>query len=824
VDGISDTFAVPLHSCVASNVDIVSYDPTSASQQRVGTVVFSHADKPTGTHVTSTFDETYNTGGSHDVSLGDFLKRPVEIYSTQVALGANLSINLNPWSAFLDDALVRRRIEGFKHIRGHLRVRAMITGNPFLFGRIIMAYEPRYDRSVLSRANTLSEAYRMQLSQLPHIFLDPTKGEGGEMTLPFFCPENWLDLTNSTAVSDMGTLTFNTFNTLKHANSTSGECLFRVYAWMEDAEICTPTANSYGTWVGQSAIEQITPVAAPVCASTMFLGLLYYWNWLKSRNQDDQRSTATIEAQSEFAEHPISATASAIERASGALAHVPMFAPYAKATELASSVAGKVAKAFGFSRPAVLQNIAPYREYEAGSLAVSNAHETVMPIAMDVKRELTVDPRTVGLPPVDEMAIAHVVGKESYFHTALWNDSDNANSSLVQINVTPGQFETDSTVLPNRSGLTPAAYISQMFRYWRGTIIYRFQIVASGMHRGKLRVTYDPVISPATGDFNQQYSRVIDLETDRDFEVPVQWHAREPWLKCETLDIGSTNFNKGVSPITLPAFHNGRLTLSVVNPLTSPDPDLAQDVEINVFMRMGPDAEFIVPSDTFALQPFSIRSSNGVVEPQSAMEADGLPQDNNPEGGEPMAPIGDTTETHTDKSSLIYFGESVPSLRTLLRRYRYRTSSSVGTYTWHLRPNISTTNFALQEAIMMMYAGWRGSMRFKSLGYESDSTLFVMNGNPNGNAFNLTAGESGSVANRGSLEFEIPYYYNKRFSHTRTSPFFAANTDTDNDDPNEHGYQLRMYGASNDSLHWHAVGEDFTCFFFLNIPLLFNNV
>jgi hypothetical protein len=359
-----------------------------------------------------------------------------------------------------------------------------------------------------------------------------------------------------------------------------------------------------------------------------------------------------------------------------------------------------------------------------------------------------------------------------------------------------------------------------LFNYWRGTVIYRFQIVASALHRGKIRVTYEPATSNTPGKVNEVYSRIIDIEECRDFEIPVQWHARTPWLKLENLDLGTTSFNKGSGSglTTLPDFHNGKLMISVMNPLVSPDPALGQSVSINCFARMGDDVQFNLPADTLATRQWSIRSTNVSVQPQSAMEADGLPQDNNPIGGEPIAPIGDVSIAQSDQTDLVFFGENIPSLRTLLRRYVY-SGNVVANGLYKMRQDVTVSKMPIREYVLAMYAGWRGSVRVKQMALTGDPTLVFANGNPRGLNYHITGGMMGMVANYGVLETEFPYYYNRRFSHARTPPTISANTETDVYYPNCDQYTFWVYGNNVES-QFDCIGEDFTCFFFLGTPLL----
>jgi hypothetical protein len=748
----------------------------------VGTLTFAHADSPAGVHMTSELESTYKTGESTDTPLGSFLNRPVEIFVTPVALGNMLANTIDPWSSFMNDPLVKKRIEGFRHIRGHLRIRAVITGNPLLFGRFIMSYEPRATMSMHPKAADLSECRRMQLTQMPHIFLDPTTSEGGEMTLPFFCPENFMDLTNASSVSDMGRLYLHSMNQLRHANSSAGTCNIRIYAWMEDALICTPTAADFGAWTGQS----------------------------------------------EFSDSPVSSTASAVAKAASYASDIPMFAPYAKATEMVAKGVGGIAKMFGFSRPQIVTNSQIYKDRLMGELATTNTFDPVMRLGTDVKGELTIDPRTVGLTPCDEMSISSIVARESFIDKVDWTEAQNSGQVLMSLNVTPTYFETDSSVFPWRSMVTPSCACAILFQYWRGTLIYRFQIVASALHRGKLRITYDPVGPTATGALNEVYSRIIDLENTRDFEVPIAWHAREPFLVVENIAIGSTAFPKGTGTgLTCePRYHNGQIRVEVLTPLTSPDPSLANSVSINMFQRGGPDVEFAVPVDRLAGDSITFRSSDNSVEPQSVMEVETDAQDNAPIGGAPIEPIGDQSIVISDATNLVFFGEVVPSLRTLLRRYTQVTRyASVISGLIPNRDDVSTARIPLVEYVMSMYVGWRGSIRHKINAQTSttDSAYTVTGRAATVLTYINSCGLNGMAQDTRSLLFEVPYYHNKRFSHCRTNPNFAANKDTNPFEPNL-GKTSWLGNLARTSDRFTAVGEDFTCFFFIGLPLLYRDL
>jgi hypothetical protein len=200
------------------------------------------------------------------------------------------------------------------------------------------------------------------------------------------------------------------------------------------------------------------------------------------------------------------------------------------------------------------------------------------------------------------------------------------------------------------------------------------------------------------------------------------------------------------------------------------------------------------------------------------MEADGLPQDNNPVGGEPIAPIGDVSIVRSDQTDLVFFGENIPSLRTLLRRYAYVGGVGANS-SYKIRQDITSSRLPLREYILAMYAGWRGTVRVKQLPTGVGTHLSIVDGNSRGLNYATTYAMMGNVANQGVMETEFPYYYNRRFSHARTHPFFSADTDVDVDDPNGGYHNFWMFGSAA-NVRYDSIGEDFTCFFFLGTPLI----
>lgn len=683
----------------------------------------------------------------------------------------------DPWTLFLNDPQVKRRIEGFKHIRGTLCIRAMITGNPMYAGRYMLFYRPRELDCIPDLASPFGDARLIQASQHMHIMLDPGTGEGGEMHLPFFCPENWIDLTSTRSVTTMGRLNLFTPVALTAANSASASCYIKILAWMENVELAGPTATAYGSWTPQS---------------------------------------------SEFGKHPISTVASAVAKGAGLLARVPQLEPYALATQTAAGLVGTLASAFGFSRPQVLSNPSRFREMLMGEMATTNTHELVHRLGLDCKGELTVDPRTVGLPPVDEMSFDHIVQKDNIIKVSQWDTGDATGSAIDTFKVTPCQFGTDTTTINNRSALTSQAAVAVQFRYWRGTIIYRFRIVASAMHRGRLRITYDPVAT-GTSDFNEVYSHIVDIEETRDFEIPVAWHANTSFLRVNPPDVGSTNFNHGSSITHLPTFENGALRIEVLNPLGTPDPTLNVGASIIVSQRMTDDYEFGFPYNFPIANNW--RFFSAAAEGMQGGDAEATDEPSDPSSAtvatEPMGTTQIPDEDHTMK---VFMGESPRSCRTLMRRYNYKyIALAVNSFTFQTRGKTKNVDQKLDvmEWFTWQYIGWRGSIRIKMLGdLKTPAIVFPLTGTST--VSNADQNGAATFINDQAVEVEVPFYSNKRFAVARGNTEYTDYTADQYDalDPNrQHLYTSTL--AVTNRRYYKAAGEDYALFWHVGLPLIY---
>jgi hypothetical protein len=806
---------------------------------------FIDSDPGYGMNIQSAKDETFDSIQSGDSSLGEFLRRPVKIYEDRwkSSLPLDIAAGFNPWKSFCENPAVFEKLKYFNNLSGNLVVKAIINGNSFLYGRIMLAYEPLFQDSDLGYPLSQERDY-VPLSQRPHILLNPTSCEGGTMHLPFFWYKNYLSIPERDW-DNMGEILVIPLNPLLHASGENANVTMTVYAYMEDVVLTTPTALQSSSLLESHAKGRATSM----------------------RTND------------EYGQGIISKPASAVAAAAGWLNTLPVVVPYARATEMVATKIGQVATLFGYSRPPNIDGVDQVKVMSSAPFAVVDRRDEVLKLTLDSKNELTIDPRTVGLQSQDHMGIIDIAQKSSLLAISRWGTYENGDTPgavLFNGNVTPALSNNSGT----QYNMTPMAFMSQMFEYWHGTITFRFQVVASNFHKGRLLLQYDPN-GYLNRDANKQYSEVIDIAETRDFEVEVGWGVSEPFLKIRKIgDVPKDWATRGSLAPLDPVHSNGQLTLSVLNELTVPgDPATAPDVYINIWVKACDDMKFSVPDSTkienLSCTPLLVSSS--LLESHSDAETMVDKQENKPL--ETMS-MGMNTEAapKTDHYMEVFMGEHVTSLRDIFRRYCFHTAwtlptNPAGTRIASVRNKVRpfyrasyanvgggvldyTDSSANSRSInpvptfpltycMPAFVGWRGAIRRKVINNNdtggnmrfmcvqrepyADFPPRVILDTPFSpvdfaNAVDLArksfmGTELTSTRLTGLIEFESPFYQNARFRPTQTLPVDSIQSE---------GYQVMNLNQSSQAstvetfmLDYVATGEDFTLFWFLNVPRMY---
>jgi len=578
-------------------------------------------------HLPTTDNPVARVDDTDDLTLGKFFARPTLI-NTQTWATSDVAGSLgvfDPWTAFLSSPAIRKKLDNFAFLRGNLHVKFLVNGTPFQYGSLRYCYEP-YGRDGKYRGNAVTNLTSLiTFSQFPGIFISPQANAGGEMTLPFFYPKNWLDITNAAEVALMGKMTQVVYAPLRLAvaGGTSSVTL-RTYAWMTDVQLM---------------------------GSTLKLSL-----------QGD-----------EYGVGPVSLPATAIAAAANALTRVPFIGKFARATEIGASAVSKIASLFGYTNVPVIADVHAYVPMNAPHLASTQIGQPVQKLTVDPKQELSIDSSFLSLGNADELALSYLKKKESYFGATSWSTADAAGTQLFNVRVNPNldthiDLTNPSAVqVGTRVYHVPLSYFGKLFQYWRGDIRIRMRVVCTKFHKGRLKVSYDPVadISATDPAENLVYTQILDVGETDDVTFTIPYHQPEGWKSIDkTL---SDNWSPGSALAPRQEYDNGLLSVRVLNTLTAP---AASSVTILFFVSGGDNFEYAAPASTLAAEPTGAANA-------------GYPTMFNLQGED----LTDVTTTHmtigTEAAILperyaVNMGECVSSLRTLLHRQSLVSVKPIG--------------------------------------------------------------------------------------------------------------------------------------------------
>jgi hypothetical protein len=586
-----------------------------ASAEFETTVRYIDEEPGIGVKFNNITDQSFYKDYVPDSDIIKFLQRPKQIATITWLEGTPFNTTLAPWDLYFNTTSVKNKIENYAWLSCNLKVKVLINSSPFYYGAALMSYYPNLTLTAVGTSGGANVAEGIcTRSQRPHIWIYPQCNQGGEFCLPFLYHNNWLPVGSRTAFQNMGTLLVESAVDLGSANAAVGVGVtISIYAWAENVKLAGPTR--------QAAL------------------------------------------QGEFG--LISTPASAVANVARSLTQVSFLRPYAKATELAATAIGNIAKIFGFSNTAVITDVQPFKNLPFHSFASGEISQPTERLTIDPKQELCVDSRVCGYEGKDELIIADFCARETFICYAPWSTSDAAGTLLAKSNVSPKMGRVGS-VLTTSYHNSPMGHVANMFRYWRGDIIYTFRFIASKYHRGRALIQYDPyadIITNAT-DTNIVYSQVVDIAENAEVEFRVPYMGQRPFKETQT---ASTSANYLVSNFleasgTLVSYsdraHNGRLTIRVLNVLTAPV--ATANIVVMCSVRGAENLEFAAPIDIFRDSNFYTLQSE-VVEYKSAN----------------LSSASDKVNTDGDNDYLVNMGEKIVSLRQILRR---STLSRVGFY------------------------------------------------------------------------------------------------------------------------------------------------
>jgi len=472
-------------------------------------------------------------------------------------------------------------------------------------------------------------------------------------------------------------------------------------------------------------------------------------------------------------------------------------------------------------------------------------------------QELTVDPRLCGV-EVDELAIGNIAAIESYLTTFAWNPSDPRMSNPIWVcRVTPQLDSYFNGIAFACVQPTAMSFAVAPFLYWHGTIKYRFEIVASSYHRGKIAIGMDPNIAQyalivSSIEMNKNFLYIMDIQETQSVELCVEWTQPHAWAIVENSNDTRLNYGPSFTPLyraDAPLFGNGFIYVTPFTELTSPN---GSSVSINVYVSCD---------DLMVQQPDYINMPTQ----RSILTESANYHDNN---YDMEVDCFSFVKSNVDKSGMClhHFGEQPLSFRSLMKRYvtthYYDAGASALDYRILLVTgnNIESPSPTYGGAALVLPANIAQYLRYAFLavrggsrkrvhifGWQSATTELNSLGALNRATVTLGASAApgagsavwdnnpiyctlrGSVSfvpqTNGGIEFELPFYSPNLFNFSFSDDGIGSGNTTGDMITNwSSQYVLKVEVDNRSASHYdvtveHAVAEDFTFFRYMGAPM-----
>lgn len=543
-------------------------------------------------------------------SVKSFLQRPILFQTglwntTQVPLTelANVRLPRN----WLNNAMIREKLSGFRYLKCDFKVRVQVNAMPFQAGRLLMYFDPMYSQNTL---NPSSISHFGGVTGYPHVELDLMNETSMEITIPYNNLLTHFDLVRGLGGS--GSASVVVYSSLTGEASSTADV--SVWMWAENIDLQLPTgmplAPGNPADNAQSGEEDNAQIGG-----------------------DEKKRPGNVETISRF-----------VGSVARQLGDIPLLSAITAPISAVSDAVAGVASIFGWSKPQDPEFPTKVEIGYAKYFTNFNGDVKAKVMALDARNQVEI-PSYVSHTNEDEMSLSYLVQKFTYLGRFAWSTTDLSDDIVFNVPNVPDYCVRNAVVWPvgtyniQYHFNTMLSYLSGMFAFWRGSLRYKFKVVKSPFHTGRLRVDLVPGYT-GVGDYVREkvYSQIIDIRETNEFEIEVPYKWNAPWKR---LTLTQETDKYALTPTAL--------FVRVLNPLRNGGQSAAH-VELLVEVAGGKDFQFAYP-----ILKEGFRPMNGA--PLSA-------QPDNAQSGEIISSPRPGFEANS-----LGIGEVVTSLRQVLKRY-----------------------------------------------------------------------------------------------------------------------------------------------------------
>lgn len=437
------------------------------------------------------------------------------------------------------------RIKRYRYWRGGVKIRLQTNSTPFHYGSLFAAVIPMYTFAEAAASPILNTTWSLS-GQKCSGYLSANTGKPLELSCPFQCPNEYLDITQDDDQRPFY-LAVCVMNPLRVAGGATNPTLqLSIFAQFTDFQLLGPselTANSSSKKISKADTEQ--------------------------RNAVKQGTLGKV--------------AGAVSNVASKLTSVPVIGSIASAVAPIASAVGSIFDYFGWDKPTDLTSLTYMIPRYGRGLQHGSGLDQCETVGLKPDQKLSTEMQHFGL--ADETTRSFL----KLIQTPMWNGSftiDNAQSTetvFKRLWVRPYAPDFSVTAAIESQYHDYLSYYSQFFTSCRGGYRYYLHFDTSSYTTARVRITFEPsndVVASVT-DGGDSFSQIVDINgsTCIVLEVPYCYpSARMPVRQSVTY--------------STPA--NGQLLFSLVNPIQT-NGSSSDVIFVNVFRCAADDFRFYQP-------------------------------------------------------------------------------------------------------------------------------------------------------------------------------------------------------------------------------------
>lgn len=463
-----------------------------------------------------------------DSSIMDFLSKPQRLASGLFSTSDNSTLQLlQVPSIMLDNPIIAKKLANVAWSRADIEITLTVNATRFQQGRYILAFIPNGGVPSSAHENVwyrMHNANKMTLTQCPHVEIDLSQQTTVSLKIPFYSSS--LFIRNDSA---------------KRIGIFNGNIVLVPYAPLKVGP-ASPNSASYTIWGSFTDIHLAGVVA-----------------------QSGEREKEAENIQQKYV--------------SGGT--FPSLAASKPSWWLDFVADG--ARSLGHSKPNISKPIQRMDRKPMVYTNTSDAANSAAPLGVS-SDNCVVTPTGLGTVNEDEMSIDFIKTRFAYWKSFLWTPSDNIGNQLYAITHNPMEF------YENISGgytFPPITLLTRSFKYWRGGMVFRFKLVKTEFHSGRLAFSYNPgdqragLPNLSLDNTLPLWREVIDIRETSEFAFCVPYIHPDAWRL--------TKNDTGV----------GTLLIHVVDALICPE---TVTPSITVIIEVAGDEDFEVAMPLMELQ------------------------------------------------------------------------------------------------------------------------------------------------------------------------------------------------------------------------------